>query len=492
MNHYILALDQGTTSSRAIIFDREGTIIHAVNREFTQYYPRPAWVEHDCEEILSSQLYSIEACLNEANMTFNEILSIGITNQRETTVVWNRETGKPIYNAIVWQCRRTSSIVDELKKANYEQKVKEKTGLILDAYFSGTKIKWILDNVSGAREMAHNGELCFGTTDSWLIYNLTGKKSHVTDYTNASRTMIYNIHSREWDDELLHVLDIPKSMLPKVHPSSSHFGDALFHGTAIPITGVAGDQQAALFGQTCFEFGEVKNTYGTGNFILVNTKNKAIDSKNGLLTTMACSIDDTAQYALEGSVFVAGSVVQWLRDELKIIDTCADTEYFATQVKDNNGIYLVPAFVGLGTPYWDSYARGTIVGLTRGSNKNHIIRAALESIAYQSKDIVEVIKQDLKSDIKEFRVDGGASLNNFLMQFQADILEKEISRPKVSETTALGVAYLSGLYSGFWKSLDDIKGNWKIDKKYIPNPIDSTFYTTWKKAVKRSLEWIEK
>lgn len=486
---YILALDQGTTSSRAIVFSKRGEIVSAVNKEFTQYYPHPAWVEHDPLEILSSQLYAIENALSEAGIGLDAITSIGITNQRETTIIWDRKTLKPVYNAIVWQCRRTAPIVEELKKAGHEKTIQEKTGLVLDAYFSGTKIKWILDNVPGVRSRAEAGELCFGTADSWLIANLTKGASHQTDYTNASRTLIYNIKERRWDEELLKILGIPKSLLPEVKPSSSFFGDAHFHGKSIPITGVAGDQQAALFGQACFQFGDVKNTYGTGCFILVNTDDKLVFSKNGLLTTMACSVDDTPKYALEGSIFVAGAVIQWLRDELRIIDRASDTEYFATRVANSGGAYLVPAFVGLGTPYWDSYARGTLIGLTRGTNKNHIIRAALEAIAYQTKDIVEVIKSDLRADIKDLKVDGGASHNNFLMQFQADLLGKEITRPKVAETTALGAAYLSGLASGFWSSLDEIKQYWAVDKKYSPNAIDPSLYAGWQKAVSRSRDW---
>ncbi len=492
---YIIALDQGTTSSRAIVFDEQQNIIASAQKEFTQIYPKEGWVEHDPMEIWSSQSGVLAEAIAKSGISQHDIIGIGITNQRETTIVWNKLTGKPIYNAIVWQCRRTAHIVDELKSKGLGEYITENTGLIPDAYFSGTRIKWILDNVEGAREQADKGELLFGTVDTWLIWKLTNGRSHSTDYTNASRTMIYNIKNLCWDEKLLQEMNIPKSMLPEVKDSSGTFGYANLGGKGghrIPICGVAGDQQAALFGQACFEKGEAKNTYGTGCFMLMNTGDKMIKSTKGLLTTIAIGLDGKVEYALEGSIFVAGAAVQWLRDELKLISDSKDTEYFATQVKDNGGVYFVPAFVGLGTPHWDMYARGAIVGLTRGANKNHIIRATLESIAYQTRDVLEAMQEDSGIELKALKVDGGASANNFLMQFQSDIVGKVVHRPSTVETTALGAAYLAGLAVGFWDSKEEIKNNWCLEKEF--NPImdeadRNAKHNKWKKAVQRSLEW---
>ncbi len=449
-----MALDQGTTSSRAIIFNHEGEIVQVAQKEFTQYYPKPGWVEHDPMEIWGTQSGVLREVLETAGIRPQEIAAIGITNQRETTVVWDKNTGRPIYNAIVWQCRRTANICDELKAKGLEDYIRENTGLVIDAYFSGTKIKWILDNIEGAREKAEKGDLLFGNIDTWLIWNLTrGGRVHVTDYSNASRTMIYNIKELKWDEKLLEELDIPAAMLPEVRLSSEVYGGVTdsktLGGAEIPIAGIAGDQQAALFGQACFQPGMAKNTYGTGCFMLMNTGEEAVTSKNGLLTTIAWGVDGKVEYALEGSIFVAGAVIQWLRDELHLITHAKDSEYFASQEEDNNGVYLVPAFVGLGAPYWDMYARGTIVGLTRGANSNHIIRAALESIAYQTRDVLEAMQEDSGIALQELRVDGGAVANNFLMQFQSDILGVPVHRPEVIETTALGAAYLAGLAVDF-------------------------------------------
>lgn len=440
---YILALDQGTTSSRAILFDKAGQIVKVAQKEFTQIYPKAGWVEHDAMEIWGTQSGVAREVLETASVRPEEVAAIGITNQRETTVVWDKTTGKPIYNAIVWQCRRTASICDDLKAKGLEEYIRNSTGLVVDAYFSGTKVKWILDNVEGAREKAEKGELLFGNIDTWLVWNLTRGKVHVTDYSNASRTMLYNIGDLKWDDKILEELNIPKSMLPEVKPSSEVYGytdEKTFGGAEVPIAGIAGDQQAALFGQACFEDGMAKNTYGTGCFILMQTGEKRVQSKNGLLTTIAWGVDGKVEYALEGSVFMGGATIQWLRDELKLITDAADSEYFATKVDDTNGVYLVPAFAGLGAPHWDMYARGTMVGLTRGANKNHIIRAALESIAYQSKDVISAMEEDSGIKLATLKVDGGATANNFLMQFQADILGTEVHRPVVTETTALGAA----------------------------------------------------
>jgi glycerol kinase len=485
MEKYLLALDQGTTSSRAIIFDKQGNVIQTAQKEFTQIFPKPGWVEHDPMEILSSQIGVMAEVSVRSRIAAADIAAIGITNQRETTVVWDKTTGKPVYNAIVWQCRRTAEYCDSLKAAGLEQSIKEKTGLIIDAYFSGTKIRWILENVPGAMNRAKNGELLFGNIDSWLVWNLTKGKVHITDYSNASRTMLFNIHTLEWDDDILKEFNIPKIMLPRVMPSSFVYGNESTRG--IPIAGIAGDQQAALFGQCCYEPGMIKNTYGTGCFILMNTGSKAIISKNGLLTTIAWGIDNKIEYALEGSVFVAGAAIQWLRDGLRIIDNVSHSESYAVKVPDTGGVYFVPAFVGLGAPYWDQYARGTIVGLTRGTTKEHFIRAALESIAYQSYDIIKAMDIPIKS----IRVDGGAALNNFLMQFQADIIDSEVVRPKAIESTALGAVYLAGLAVGFYKNKADILKNVSVDKTFKPN-IDSEkrdkLIYGWKEAVKLSLK----
>ncbi len=494
---YIMALDQGTTSSRAIIFNYNGEIIQMAQKEFTQYYPKPGWVEHDPMEIWGTQSGVLREVLETAGIRPDEIVAIGITNQRETTVVWDKNTGKPIYNAIVWQCRRTANICDELKEKGLEDYVKENTGLVIDAYFSGTKIKWILDNVEGAREKAEKGDLLFGNIDTWLIWNLTRGRVHVTDYSNASRTMIYNIKELKWDKKLLDELGIPASMLPEVRPSSEIYGvtdPKTLGGAQIPIAGIAGDQQAALFGQACFKPGLAKNTYGTGCFMLMNTGEEVVRSKNGLLTTIAWGVDGKVEYALEGSIFVAGAVIQWLRDELHLIVNAKDSEYFASQEKDNNGVYLVPAFVGLGAPYWDMYARGTIVGLTRGANRNHIIRAALESIAYQTRDVLEAMQEDSGIQLQELRVDGGAVENNFLMQFQSDILGVPVHRPKTTETTALGAAYLAGLAVDFWHDKDEIAKRWSVDrifKSEMEEIEKEKLYNGWKRAVERSRNWEE-
>ena len=497
MKKYIVALDQGTTSSRAIIFDKEQNIIGMSQKEFTQIYPKEGWVEHDPMEIWATEYSVLQEVLAKSNITQEDIAAIGITNQRETTIVWDKNTGKPVYNAIVWQCRRTAHICNELKKQGLEQYIKDTTGLVIDAYFSATKIKWILDNVEGAREKANRGELLFGTVDSWLVWKLTNGKVHITDYTNASRTMLYNIKELKWDEKMLEILDIPKSMLPEVRNSSEVYGYAnlgVKGGVRVPIAGIAGDQQAALFGQAAFNKGDVKNTYGTGCFLLMNTGEKMVKSKNGLVTTIAIGMDNKVQYALEGSVFVGGAVVQWLRDELEMISDSSDTDYFATKVEDNGGVYVVPAFVGLGAPYWDMYARGTIVGLTRGTNKNHIISAALESIAYQTKDVLDAMVDEVKEDIKCIKVDGGASKNKFLMQFQSDIVGKKVIRPIITETTALGAAYLAGLAVGFWKNKDEISKFWYSSEEFNPNLDEEKrekYCKGWKKAVYRSKDWIE-
>jgi glycerol kinase len=493
--NYILALDQGTTSSRAIIFDKSGNIIKTAQKEFTQFYPKAGWVEHDPMEIWGTQSGVAREVLETAGISPQEIAAIGITNQRETTVVWDKNTGKPVYNAIVWQCRRTASICDDIKAGGHEDYIRENTGLVVDAYFSGTKVKWILDNVEGAREKAEAGDLIFGTVDSWLVWNLTRGAQHVTDYTNASRTMLYNIKDLKWDDKILEIMDVPASMLPEVKPSSEVYGvtdPATFGGAQIPIAGIAGDQQAALFGQACYDEGMVKNTYGTGCFMLMNTGEKMVPSKNGLLTTIAWGLDGKVEYALEGSIFIAGASVQWLRDELKLITDAADSEYFATKVDDTNGVYVVPAFAGLGAPYWDMYARGTMVGLTRGANKNHIIRATLESIAYQTRDVIDAMQADSGIELSELKVDGGATANNFLMQFQSDVLGVDVARPVVAETTALGAAYLAGLAVKFWSSKEEIAKNWAVDRTFkneIPQVKREELYDGWKRAVDRAREW---
>lgn len=487
---YVMAIDQGTTSTRAILFNKQGEVVHTAQKEFTQHFPHPGWVEHDANEIWVTVQAVIATVLIESDTRPEQIDSIGITNQRETTVIWDKKTGLPIYHALVWQSRQTSEIADQLIEDGHKEMIRQKTGLIIDAYFSGTKIKWILDQVEGSRERAKNGELLFGTIDTWLIWKLTGGEVHVTDYTNASRTMIYNIHELKWDEELLELLDIPKEMLPEVRPSSEIYGKTVsYHmfGQEVPIAGVAGDQQAALFGQNCFEAGNIKNTYGTGCFILMNTGNKPVDSANGLVTTIAASVDDDqVQYALEGSVFVAGSAVQWLRDGLRMVEKASQTEKYAVDAKSSDNVYVVPAFVGLGAPHWDTDARGAIFGLTRGTSKEIFIRATLESIAYQTKDVMETMRQDSGMPITSMRVDGGAANNNFLMQFQSDILDLNIKRPKVSETTALGAAYLAGLATGYWESIDEIRENWQLDKEYDPHMSAEerdALYDGWKKAV---------
>lgn len=487
---YIMALDQGTTSSRAILFDQSGGIFHTAQQEFPQYFPKSGWVEHNPEEIWSSILSVIAGVLSEKNVSADQVAGIGITNQRETTVVWDKNTGVPIYNAIVWQSRQTAAICEELKAKGYNDLFREKTGLLIDAYFSGTKVKWILDNVEGAREKAEKGDLLFGTIDTWLIWKLTGGKVHVTDYTNASRTLMYNIHDLKWDEQLLDILGVPASMLPEVHLSSEVYGktDAVhFFGQEVPIAGVAGDQQAALFGQACFEKGMVKNTYGTGCFMLMNTGEKAVKSENGLLTTIAWGVDGKVTYALEGSIFVAGSAIQWLRDGLRMFRTAAESERYAEKVESTEGVYVVPAFVGLGTPYWDSDVRGAVFGLTRGTQKEHFIRATLESLAYQTKDVLDAMEVDSGISLKTLRVDGGAVANNFLMQFQSDLLNVPVERPSVSETTALGAAYLAGLAVGFWESTEAIAKHWNLNKQFTPEMDEDKrqeLYTGWQKAVR--------
>lgn len=489
MEKYIMALDQGTTSSRAILFNKQGEIVHVSQKEFTQIFPKPGWVEHDPNEIWSSILVCIAGVLSEKDIKPEQVAGIGITNQRETTVVWDKETGKPVYNAIVWQSRQTADICDELKEKGYTDFVREKTGLEIDAYFSGTKVKWILDNVEGAREKAEQGKLLFGTIDTWLVWKLSGGKAHVTDYSNASRTMMFNIHTLEWDQELLDLLTVPKSMLPEVRPSSEIYAKTNpvhFFGQEVPIAGIAGDQQAALFGQACYSEGMAKNTYGTGCFMLMNTGEKAVASKHGLVTTIAWGIDGKVEYALEGSIFVTGSAIQWLRDGLRMIKSAPESEDYATKVDSTDGVYLVPAFVGLGAPYWDQDARGTVVGITRGTTKEHFIRATLESIAYQTKDVLTAMEADSGIKLKSLRVDGGAVKNNFLMQFQSDILNVPVERPKVIETTALGAAYLAGLAVGYWNSKDEIAKQWEIDRKFEPDMDEETrnkLYEGWKKAV---------
>ncbi|MBW5469200.1 glycerol kinase GlpK [Brevibacillus formosus] len=487
-NKYMLSLDQGTTSSRAILFDKSGAIIGVAQKEFTQIYPKPGWVEHNAEEIWESQLEVLKAVLLENHVKPEEIAGIGITNQRETTVVWDKHTGKPIHNAIVWQSRQSIDICNQLKEQGYEQTVREKTGLLIDAYFSGTKVKWLLDHVEGARERAEKGDLLFGTIDTWLIWKLTNGLVHVTDYSNASRTLMFNIHSLEWDDELLNMLQIPKSMLPAVRPSSELYGytDEKLFEFQIPIAGIAGDQQAALFGQACFAEGQAKNTYGTGCFMLMNTGEKAVASKNGLLTTIAWGVDGKVEYALEGSIFVAGAAIQWLRDGLKVIEKSSDSEKHALAVDSTEGVYMVPAFVGLGAPYWDMEARGAIFGLTRGTTEDHLIRAALESLAYQTRDVLEAMEADSGIRLQKLAVDGGAVANNFLMQFQSDILNSEVERPRVNETTALGAAYLAGLAVGYWGSKEDIVNNKVVERSFSPDMAEEVrqeLYAGWKQAV---------
>jgi len=492
---FILSLDQGTTSSRAILFNHAGEIVETAQKEFEQFFPKPGWVEHDANEIWTSILACMAEVLRKADVDPDQVASIGITNQRETTVVWDKETGKPVYKAIVWQSRQTEDICKELREAGHGETFTSKTGLLIDAYFSGTKVKWILDNVEGAREKADRGELLFGTIDTWLVYKLSGGKAHVTDYSNASRTLMFNIYDLKWDDELLDILTVPKSMLPEVRQSSevyAHTIDYHFFGHEVPIAGIAGDQQAALFGQACFETGMAKNTYGTGCFMLMNTGSKGIPSENGLLTTIAWGLDGKVEYALEGSIFVTGSAVQWLRDGLRLIESAPETEDYATKVDSSDGVYLVPAFVGLGTPYWDSDARGAVFGLTRGTTKEHFIRATLESIAYQTRDVLDAMISDSGIDLKSLRVDGGAVSNDFLMQFQSDILGVPVDRPVVQETTALGAAYLAGLAVGYWESKEEIAGQWQIDRTFTDEISDSerdSLYKGWQKAVAATREY---
>ncbi len=496
MSQYILALDQGTTSSRSLVFDKQGSIISSAQKEFTQIYPQPGWVEHDAEEIWGTQFGTMAEAVAKAGVNMKQVAAIGITNQRETTVVWDRKTGQPVYNAIVWQDRRTASYCDELKAAGHATVIQHKTGLIIDAYFSATKLKWILDNVTGVREKAEKGELAFGTIDSWLTWKLTNGEVHVTDVSNASRTMLFNIHTLQWDEELLHLFNIPASVLPEVKPSSKVLGVTgnIIPDSRIPIAGIAGDQQSALFGQMCTQPGMVKNTYGTGCFMLMNTGEKAILSKNNLLTTIAWEIDGKTEYALEGSVFIAGAVVQWLRDELKFIRSSAEVEELAATVADNGGVYVVPAFAGLGAPHWNQHARGSIFGLTRGSNAAHIAKAALESIAYQTYDVLTSMEADASIKIKELRVDGGATINNQLMQFQSDILNCNVVRPRITETTALGAAYLAGLAVGYWKNIDEIQQQWQAEKSFTPGMENNNrieLLKSWKRAVQAAIAWAD-
>ena len=495
-SHYILALDQGTTSSRSMLFDKQGNIISVAQKEFKQIFPKPGWVEHDANEIWSTQFGTMAEAVAKAHITMKQVAGIGITNQRETTVVWDRKTGQPVYHAIVWQDRRTASYCDELKAAGHASMIQQKTGLIIDAYFSATKLKWILDNVEGARNKAEHGELAFGTIDTWLTWKMTNGEVHVTDVSNASRTMLFNIHTLQWDEELLKLFNIPLSVLPEVKPSSKIYGVTgnIIPDSRIPISGIAGDQQAALFGQMCTQPGMVKNTYGTGCFMLMNTGEKVIASKNNLLTTIAWQLNDKTEYALEGSVFIAGAVVQWLRDELKIIRNSGEVENLAAQVNDSEGVYFVPAFAGLGAPYWNQHARGTIFGLTRGSNTAHIAKAALDSIAYQTYDVLKSMEADAGISIKELRVDGGATVNDSLMQFQSDILNNKVVRPKITETTALGAAYLAGLAVGYWNDIKEIQEQWQVDKEFssvMEKEKRIDLINGWQRAVKASVAWAQ-
>lgn len=494
MGNYVMALDQGTTSSRCILFDKKGNMSSVAQKEYTQYYPKAGWVEHDPHEIWSSQMSVMKEAMGKIGADVADIDSIGITNQRETTIVWDKVTGNPVYPAIVWQCRRTAGMVEELEKEGFGQVIREKTGLIPDAYFSGTKLRWILDYVHGAREAAKEGRLLFGTVDTWLIWKLTRGEVHVTDYTNASRTMLFDIHKKQWDEEILKRLDIPACMLPEVKPSSCIYGytNEAVMGGRIPIAGAAGDQQAALLGQCCFTPGDVKNTYGTGGFLLMHTGEDAVKSENGLLTTMAVNGDGTPGYALEGSVFVAGAAIQWLRDELKIVESAPESEKYCRSVPDSNGVYVVPAFTGLGAPYWNQYAKGTILGLTRGADRAHLIRATVESLAYQVHDVIRAMEMDAGRKLSALRVDGGASANDFLMQFQADILDARVVRPKCIETTALGAACLAGLATGFWKDAEEIRENWQQDKVFVPEISKEkrdALLKGWRRAVRCTLEW---
>lgn len=494
MAKYVMALDSGTTSNRCILFNEKGEMCSVAQKEFTQYFPKPGWVEHNADEIWNTQLGVAVEAMNKIGVTADDIAAIGITNQRETTIVWDKNTGIPVYNAIVWQCRRTSEYADSLKEKGLVEKFRQKTGLVIDAYFSATKVKWILDNVEGAREKAERGELLFGTVETWLIWKMTYGAVHVTDYTNASRTMLFNINTLDWDDEILAELNIPRCMLPEAKPSSCVYGvaDPTFFGGPIPIAGAAGDQQAALFGQTCFNPGEAKNTYGTGCFMLMNTGEKPVFSENGLLTTIAWGLDGKVNYALEGSIFVAGAAIQWLRDEMRLVDSSPDSEYMAGKVKDTNGCYVVPAFTGLGAPHWDQYARGTIVGITRGVNKYHVIRATLESLAYQVNDVLQAMKADSGIELEALKVDGGASANNLLMQMQSDIINAPVNRPCCVETTAMGAAYLAGLAVGYWASKEDVIKNWAIDKTFTPQISEeerAAKIKGWNKAVKYAYGW---
>mgnify|MGYP000864395360 FL=1 len=496
MGKYVMALDQGTTSSRCILFDKNGRAISMSQKEFRQIYPEPGWVEHDAEEIFTTQLEVAREALEKADACPGDVDSIGITNQRETTVLWDRKTGKPLHNAIVWQCRRTAAYCDELKARGLTEFIQKRTGLLIDAYFSATKLKWILDHVPGAREKAKQGDLLFGTVETWLMWKLSGGKIHVTDYSNASRTMMFNIHTLDWDPEILSILDIPRCILPEPSESSRVYGETSLDifGDPVKISGAAGDQQAALFGQTCFQPGEIKSTYGTGGFLLMNIGDQPLLTESGLLTTIAWGLNGRITYALEGSIFIAGAAIQWLRDELGIIKSSSDAEAMATSVMDNGGVYMVPAFVGLGAPYWDQYARGAILGITRGTNSNHLIRAALESIAYQNYELLNVMEKDSGITIPNLKVDGGASANNFLMQFQADLLGVPVIRPCCTETTALGAAYLAGLATGFWKNREDVLNNWQLDKKYDPcmeSEEREKLLKGWHKAVRCSLGWAE-
>lgn len=492
---YVMALDAGTTSNRAIIFDHESKIVSVAQQEFTQIFPQPGWVEHDAEEIWSTMLIVMKEALSQSGLTAGDIAALGITNQRETTVVWERRSGRPICNAIVWQSRQTAPIAEELKKQGLTERVQEKTGLLIDAYFSATKIRWILDYVEGAQQRAEKGELIFGTIDTWLIWKLTGGKAHVTDYSNASRTMLFNINTLTWDEELLAMLNIPKAMLPDVKPSSHVYGEttSMLLGAPIPVSGAAGDQQCALFGQNCFKPGMAKNTYGTGCFLLMNTGTERKHSKNGLVTTIAWGIGDTVEYALEGSIFVAGSAIQWLRDGIRLVDSAPDSEWIAKKVKDTGGVYIVPAFVGLGAPYWDMDARGMIIGITRGTKKAHLVRATLESLAYQTKDVLDAMEADSGTKLQSLKVDGGACANNLLMQFQADILNCSVDRPQTIETTALGAAYFAGLAVGFWRSKEDLENSWQLDSRFEPSmELDDAakLYKGWQKAVRHAMHWM--
>ena len=491
---YIVALDQGTTSSRAIVFDHEQRIVAVGQKEFQQFYPQPGWVEHDPMEIWATQYGVLQEALAKADITMADVAAIGIANPRETTIVWEKETGRPIYNALVWQCRRTAALCDELKAEGWSDYIRETTGLVIDAYFSATKISWILDHVPGARERAQKGELLFGTVDSWLVWKLTGGAVHVTDYTNASRTMLYNIRELKWDDKLLERLQIPKCMLPEVRNSSEIYGYVQSEGVQVPIAGIAGDQQAALFGQACFTKGSAKNTYGTGCFLLMNVGREFISSKNGLITTVAATMNDEVEYALEGSIFVGGAVIQWLRDELRILETAAESETYAASLEDNGGVYLVPAFVGLGAPYWDMYARGSIFGLTRGTGRSHIVRAALEAIAYQTNDVLQAMAEDAGQTVTELKVDGGACRNDFLMQFQANIINCVVKRPAITETTALGVAYLAGLAVNYWSSKEEIAQRWHAQQQFAPQmeqAVREENCRGWQKAVSKAMHWTE-